>query len=204
MNEVRAAVLGGMVAAVAAIGVTYFINFERIERPKIALEAHRQALMLSPSIGTECGKGVNSGETLHVSCSVKNNGTYPVFVKILKPNASHSSVGNVTSNSDLDWKLEGNTASEPGVLLPINGSTFYKIVLEPTKYSSLQSNPNDESLIVKLRLEASTPSEARNFLIASVPSIAPLVDRLSTIAMEVSAELAFSKVAVQPGSTRTK
>ncbi|MCR9616540.1 hypothetical protein, partial [Vibrio antiquarius] len=89
MSDFKSALIGGVVASIFGVAGQYFIGYELVEKPKLALdqkksyiEAHKIAQNMLPMVNTSCDVSIKSDYSFYVTCTSDNQGEYPVFVEI--------------------------------------------------------------------------------------------------------------------------
>ena len=83
------ALISGLSASALGAFVTYAVTLERIEQPKLELEAkktlleaHKQILALSPAIQSSCEAERWNNWSWRVTCENKSASQYPTWVKV--------------------------------------------------------------------------------------------------------------------------
>ncbi|HHC6640719.1 TPA: hypothetical protein ACN397_004654 [Vibrio parahaemolyticus] len=89
MSDFKSALIGGVVASIFGVAGQYFIGYELVEKPKLALdkkktyiEAHKIVQDMHPMVITSCEASTKSDYSLYVTCTSDNEGEYPVFIEI--------------------------------------------------------------------------------------------------------------------------
>jgi len=82
MRDIFISLVGGTVAGAIALVGNYAITYATIERPKIALEALKQAQLLTPAASTNCFSARDDKWTWRIECSTTSTSTYPILVEV--------------------------------------------------------------------------------------------------------------------------
>ncbi|WP_157659291.1 hypothetical protein [Burkholderia ubonensis] len=75
-------VIAGLISAILSFAGTYFITYQLVEKPRVAIEAEKEQIKLIPNIEVDCRSIAKDAWTWEVKCETKNGGTYPAIVKI--------------------------------------------------------------------------------------------------------------------------
>lgn len=184
-SSIIPAIAGVVVGSLLTIAAQYYITYQRIELPKIeleakkaAIEAHKQALALTPSVSTSCNAKLLDGWTWKVMCTTKNSGSYHADVQ----------VNDVRLTLDTDTKEElyesgrgfsveypnnkKSFRSAPGT----EGNLWFYINFDKNIYKSpVQRN----DIVAKVSFEYMTIESAQKYMVAQFPELKEIVGETS-------------------------
>lgn len=178
MHSLISAMVGGLLAGVVASITAYVVTYDRIERPKIALEAHRQALLISPHVQADCADilQAKANSTIAIRCKLSNHGSYPAMIQVRSVSIVHASSELLKEGSGL--KVSGNIR-EPNVRIPVNGATEIDIFASWHSDEAERLLDDAQTLQFRMQVTVETQAETRAFLASTFPDIAPLLTSLA-------------------------
>lgn len=89
MSDVKAVVIGGLIAAASGAAAQYLISYKLIEAPRLeienkrlALEATNQMQRLIPVVESECSAVITTKWQYRIVCNFKNRSSNPIWISL--------------------------------------------------------------------------------------------------------------------------
>lgn len=189
-----ATIISVLASVIISVGVSFWITYERIEKPKLELESrridfefrktsieiHKQVLSLTPNISSVCNAILIDQWTWKISCNAKNQGVYPVDVTI--PNAAislSSDLKQIMYESGSGFNVEFPNKKQSFRATPGGaGDLWFYIVFDRAKYKEGFINTD---MIVRTTFSLQTIKSASKYVNDQFPEFKEIIDEVSTV-----------------------
>lgn len=193
---------GVVIGAAASVGTTYWITYEGIEKPKLALESkkaelelrkaaievHKQALSLTPNIALNCiGTAINQW-TWRVGCTAKNLGSYHADIAISDAKISLSSdIKEVLYESGRGFKVEYPNNKQGFRATPgVAGDLWFYISFDRAHY---KSGVNRSDMVARVFFSFQTIQSASTYVVGQFPELKNIVGDIANYGYTAWVEL---------------
>lgn len=184
-KDIVIALISGLSASALGAYVTYAVTLEKVEQPKLELEAkktlleaHKQILALSPAVQSSCESERWNNWSWRVTCDSKSASQYPTWVKITNVIVVETQDAGRKSYEE-GQAFDVFFPNDKKGFLSTPGSTgsleFFVTFREKTYPKGLVF----DGLVIRPRFEYATVESAKKFLQSTFPEQAALISEVS-------------------------
>jgi hypothetical protein len=206
LKELLAAAIGGSVVAIISAATAYFINYERIERPKLLLDASKMTLELSPRVSIECKPEVQP-ITINLICVISNEGKYPLQIIEMISDYKNNSLPLVKYAERGDFWTRTSHTGKGKIIYPGGTRTTSTFIESSQGKSFLEPAPllvQSQTAQVLLQVNVESIRSSSYFIRQAYPDSATALDELSKSELRITHTVSLKPPAVTSPNDKPK